>query len=283
MASLKALRNRVTSIKSTRKLTKAIQLVAVAKLRRAQDMAEKARAYENSLDTIISHLISSGVDFNQFNNHKPVNKKLLLAFSADRGLCGPFNNNVVKEVQDFLAKHDNTQLVTFGAYLTRVFKNKGIIKSFDKINANGVSWSTAQLVSNYIMELWQSNNFDEFHIISTKFVSIIRQDIKVKQIIPFCCNTQLQEEEGLKNHNYIYESNLNHVASDLLTKSIFFNVYQGLVESYASEQGASVNAMENATRNADTAVDKLTILCNRTRQAIITNELIEIISGAEAI
>ena len=291
MPSLDDLRKRIKSVKSTQKITKAMKMVAAAKLRKAQDNAEKGRQYSEKMNNIILNLSSSITD--KENAPKLLvgsgNKKihLCIVLTADRGLCGGFNTNIVKKAKSFFTKIKSEgkvlKIITVGSkgydQLKRVYGNK-IIEKISFKDSKVVNYLDAEIVGKKIIGLFEKNEFDICTIFYNQFKNVITQIPQEQQIIP------LKSSEVKKNsveENYEFEPEEDEILSNLLPKNISTQIFKAMLENSASEQGSRMSAMDNATRNAGELVDKLTINYNRSRQAAITKELIEIISGAESL
>ena len=291
MPSLDDLRKRISSVKSTQKITKAMKMVAAAKLRKAQEMAEKGRPYSDKMNMIIQNLSQAISD--------PANAPKLLVGSgqdkthlcvvmtADRGLCGGFNTNIVKQAKSYfnkiLKESKNLKIITVGSkgldQLKREY-GKYIIKKIDFKTKKKISFQDASLVGDEIVKLFKNNEFDKCIIFYNKFKNVMTQIPQSQQLIP-----AKEDEEANKQQvtSYDFEPEEDEILEDLLPKNISTQVYKGFLENSASEQGSRMTAMDNATRNAGDLVEKLTINYNRSRQAAITKELIEIISGAESL
>jgi len=291
MPSLDDLKKRITSVKSTQKITKAMKMVAAAKLRKAQENAEKGRPYSEKMNNIILNLSSSITD--KENAPKLLagtgNEKvhLCIVLTADRGLCGGFNTNIVKKARSFFEKikieGKNLKIITVGTkgydQLKRVYANQ-IIEKISFKDSKVANYSDAETVGKKIIQLFEKNEFDICTIFYNKFKNVITQIPQEQQIIP------LKSSEVNKNSvedNYEFEPEEDEILSNLLPKNISTQIFKAMLENSASEQGSRMSAMDNATRNAGELVDKLTINYNRSRQAAITKELIEIISGAESL
>jgi F-type H+-transporting ATPase subunit gamma len=289
MASLKDLKNRIESVKSTRKITKAMQMVAAAKLRRAQDFAESARPYADSMKSVLSNLAKGASD--DFGAPKLLagngrsNIMLLIVATSERGLCGGFNSSIVKIAKSHAAKYlkegKTVKIFTIGKkgreQLKRDF-GQLMIGHFDMSTFKGVPYSVASEISKNMTNLFEDNEFDVATIFYSQFQSVLVQNPTAQQLIPV-----LIEETDMGITSYDYEPDKDLILTELLPQAITTKIFTALLENGASEQGARMSAMDNATRNAGEMIDKLTIKYNRSRQAAITNELIEIISGAEAL
>jgi F-type H+-transporting ATPase subunit gamma len=289
MPSLKDLKNRISSVKSTQKITSAMKMVAAAKLRRAQDQALASRPYTSLMDKIVSKISSkaSGTSIDLLTG-KPENKtQLLVVFSADRGLCGGFNGSITrsvkKEINDLQQNGVNVKLLMVGKKsadsLNREYGNLFI----DKIEGKSAkpNYADAEVLATKIIDLFENGDFGVCRVIYNKFVSAIAQEVTFKSLIP--AEIQINEENQDNASIYDFEPSEEEILTDLLPRNLATQLFSSQIESTASELAARMTAMDNATRNAGEMIDKLTLQYNRTRQAVITSELIEIISGAEAL
>ena len=291
MASLDDLKKRITSVKSTQKITKAMKMVAAAKLKRAQESAEKGRPYSQKMNNIILNL-SSGIS--DKNNAPKLlsgtgNEQLHLCviMTSDRGLCGGFNANIIKKAKSYFLKlkeeGKELKIITVGTkgndQLKRVYGDK-IIENISFKNSKNANYFDAEKVGKIIIERFEKGEFDICTIFYNQFKNVITQIPQAQQIIPL--NTEVKNENELIE-SYEFEPEEDEILSNLLPKNISTQIFKAMLENSASEQGARMSAMDNATRNAGEMVDKLTIEYNRSRQAAITKELIEIISGAESL
>ena len=294
MPSLDDLKKRIKSVKSTQKITKAMKMVAAAKLRKAQESAEKGRPYSNKMQNIILNLTKS------INNPENAPKLLVgtgndqiylcVVMTADRGLCGGFNSNICKLAKNYfkklLSEGKKIKIIAVGSKgLDQIKRDYGqyIIKKFSFKEKKQISFKEADIVGREIIELFNKKEFDKCIIFYNNFKNVITQIPQAQQIIP----TELADlKDGDKNQeqiSYEFEPDEDEILEDLLPKNISTQVFKAFLENAASEQGSRMTAMDNATRNAGDLVDKLTINYNRSRQASITKELIEIISGAESL
>ncbi len=294
MPSLDDLKKRIKSVKSTQKITKAMKMVAAAKLRKAQENAEKGRPYSQKMQNIILNLTKSISD--------PENAPKLLVgtgkdqvylcvvLTADRGLCGGFNSNICKLAKNnfkkLLSEGKEIKIITVGSKGLDQIKreySKYVIKKLNFKDKKQISFNEAEIVGKEIIELFNKDEFDKCIIFYNNFKNVITQIPQAQQIIPaekIESNDKNKTEEKL---SYEFEPDEDEILEDLLPKNISTQVFKALLENAASEQGSRMTAMDNATRNAGDLVDKLTINYNRSRQASITKELIEIISGAESL
>jgi F-type H+-transporting ATPase subunit gamma len=296
MPSLKSLRTRITSVKSTRKITSAMKMVSAAKLRRAQEQAQAARPYAERMERMLGSLASSfaGVEGGPalLAGTGKDQTHLIVAISSDRGLCGGFNGAIVREARRYIARVEGegktVRVLTVGRkgrdQLRRTHP-KSIIHSYEDIGRKRLSFAEAETVTAKVVELFDAGEFDVAAVLYNKFKSAMTQIVTVQQVIPFAMpedeQTANPADAGMKAL-YEFEPEEDQILADLLPKNLSIQVYRALLESAASEQGARMTAMDSATRNAGEMINKLTLVYNRTRQAVITKELIEIISGAEA-
>jgi F-type H+-transporting ATPase subunit gamma len=292
MANLKVLKNRIASVKSTRKITKAMQMVAAAKLRRAQEAAEASRPYTERFNAVMAGLAASvggsdsapkllsGTGSDQVN--------LLVVMTSERGLCGGFNTNIVKKAkvhaQALLAAGKEVKILTVGKkgrdQLKREYADH-LIGHVDMTDVKRLSYGDAQGVAKDVLGRFDEGEFDVATLFYASFVNVVSQIPQAQQIIP--AKFEDDGEDGGATTLFDYEPSEEAILADLLPRGVATAIFSGLLENAASEQGARMSAMDNATRNAGDMIDSLTIEYNRSRQAVITNELIEIISGAEAL
>ena len=292
MPSLDDLKKRIKSVKSTQKITKAMKMVAAAKLRKAQENAEKGRPYSRKMQNIILNLTNS---INDPQNAPKLligtgddKKYLCVVLTADRGLCGGFNSNICKlakiNFKKILGEGKTLKIITVGSKgLDQIKREYGkyIIKKFSFKEKKQISFNEAKIVGDEIISLFNQNEFDKCILFYNNFKNVITQIPQAQQIIPAENNSSDKTDE--KTHSYEFEPDEDEILEDLLPKNISTQIFKALLENAASEQGSRMTAMDNATRNAGDLVDKLTINYNRSRQASITKELIEIISGAESL
>jgi len=291
MASLDDLKKRIASVKSTQKITKAMKMVAAAKLRRAQEGAEKGRPYSEKMNNIILNL-SNGISDKE-NAPKLLSGTgedkihLCVVLTSDRGLCGGFNTNIIRKAKSYFQKilneGKNLKIITVGTkgydQLKRIYKNN-IIERLSFKDSKIVNYIDAEKVSKIIINNFEKKEFDICAIFYNQFKNVITQIPQEQQIIPL----KASDSEGSSSEdNYEFEPEEDEILSNLLPKNIATQIFKAMLENSASEQGSRMSAMDSATRNAGDMVDKLTIEYNRSRQAAITKELIEIISGAESL
>ena len=289
MPNLSDLKNRIASVKSTRKITKAMQMVASAKLRRAQDAAQAGRPYAEQFNAVMTGLASS-VSESESGPKLLIGTgsdsiQLLIVMTAERGLCGGFNSNIVKlaraEAKKLLSEGKKVKIITVGKKGRESLKREFgdfLVDHIDLSDVKRVVYSNAQAICENILRRFNLNEFDIAKIYFSEFASIINQVPTELQIIPAKFDSTFDETTV-----YDYEPSEEGILADLLPRAVATQIFTALLENAASEQGARMSAMDNATRNAGEMIDKLTIQYNRSRQAKITNELIEIISGAEAL
>jgi F-type H+-transporting ATPase subunit gamma len=296
MASLKDLRPRIASVKPTKKITSAMKMVAASKLRRSQDAAEAARPYADRMGTMLGRLAaavggSQGAPKLLAGTGKD-DVHLLVVFTADRGLCGGFNASIIKatriKIRALRAAGKTVKLICVGRKgadaLKREFGDAIVARYTGVEGKKGIDFSAATDVADKILALYDEGEFDVCSIFYNKFVSAISQVVTEQQLVPFAVpEADGQEEATGSSAVYEYEPSEEAILADLLPRNVGVQIFGAMLESSASEHGARMSAMDNATRNAGDMIDRLSIQYNRSRQAQITNELIEIISGAEAL
>ncbi|WP_136636723.1 F0F1 ATP synthase subunit gamma [Pseudooceanicola onchidii] len=292
MPSLKDLKLRIESIKSTRKITKAMQMVAAAKLRRAQDAAEAARPYAERFNAVLGQLAASvgGSDSAPMllRGTGKDDVHLLVVMSAERGLCGGFNTNIVKlarqRIAALKAQGKTVKVLTVGKKGREQLKRDNadlFVGHVDLSEVKRIGYANAQDIAKDLLGRFDAGDFDVATIFYSKFENVVSQIPTAQQIIP--ASFDAPEEGEAEATLYDYEPDEETILADLLPRGVATQIFAALLENGASEQGARMSAMDNATRNAGDMIDRLTIEYNRSRQAVITNELIEIISGAEAL
>jgi len=294
MPSLKDLRNRISSVKATQKITKAMQMVAAAKLRRAQEAAEAARPYAERMGEVLANLAAEYEGRDDAPKLMAGTGKddvhLLVVATAERGLCGGFNTNIAKlakeRTRSLIAQGKTVKILCVGKKgfdaLKRDF-GKHIIKTIELQGVKNVGFANADEIGREVLSMFEKGEFDVCTLFYSEFRSVISQIPTAQQLIPASFDGADTAEQGEASAVYEYEPDEGEILADLLPRNISVQIFRGLLENAASEQGARMSAMDNATRNAGDMIDKLTISYNRQRQAQITKELIEIISGAEAL
>jgi F-type H+-transporting ATPase subunit gamma len=290
MPSLKDLKNRIESVKSTRKITKAMQMVAAAKLRRAQDAAESARPYTERFNAVMAGLASGAAGSASapklLSGTGSDTVHLLVVMTAERGLCGGFNGNIAKlarqHAQKLLADGKTVKVLTVGKKGRDAIKRDlgdHFVGHIDLTEVKRVGYLDAQGIAKDVLGRFDAGDFDIATIFFSRFENVVTQHPTALQVIP----AQFETADDADTTLYDYEPSEDAILADLLPRGVSTQIFAALLENAASEQGARQSAMDNATRNAGEMIDKLTIEYNRSRQAVITNELIEIISGAEAL
>ncbi len=293
MPNLKDLKNRISSVKSTRKITKAMQMVAAAKLRRAQEAAEASRPYSERFNAVMAGLAASvgGSDSapKLLSGTGEDKVHLLVVMTAERGLCGGFNSNIAKKAKaharDLLSQGKEVKILTVGKKGRDALRRdlgEHLVGHVDLSEVKKIGYGDAQNIAQDVLNRFDAGEFDVATIFYAKFVNVVMQTPTAQQIIPAKFDAEEGEDSGA-NTLFDYEPSEEEVLADLLPRGVATAIFSALLENGASEQGARMSAMDNATRNAGEMIEKLTIEYNRTRQAVITNELIEIISGAEAL
>ena len=297
MPSLKDIKTQINSVVSTKKITTAMKMVAASKLRRSQEKAVAARPYSSRLEEMLSSLASSAASgegiIKLLTGTGNDQNYMIVPVSADRGLCGGFNSSINREtfklVKSLEKDGKNVQLMPVGKksrdFFNRVMKDQ-IAESFIDLNVSNSGYDSALQVSNKLQDLYFNGKFDKCILVFNKFVSAISQDVTQQQLIPLDVSEsskEVKEDGNDAKAIYDYEPDEETILKDLLPKNVSIQIFKVLLESDAGEHGARMAAMDNATRNAGEMIDGLTLKYNRTRQAFITKELIEIISGAESI
>ena len=292
MPSLKELRNRIDSVKNTQKITKVMQMVAAAKLRRAQEAAEAARPYSDRMDAVLANLSASlvgvpGAPELLVGNGKD-DRHLLIVATAERGLCGGFNSSIAKlarqRYNDLKAQGKEVKFLFVGKKGYDVLKREmaaDIIDMIDLSEVKQVGFVNAHEIGERVINMFENGEFDVCSVFYSRFQSVIEQTPTEHQLIP--AKFDGGEGDSAAAAVYDYEPDEKGILKDLLPRNVSVQIFKALLENGASEQGARMSAMDNATRNAGDMIDKLTITYNRSRQAQITTELIEIIAGAEAL
>jgi F-type H+-transporting ATPase subunit gamma len=294
MANLKELRNRISSVTSTQKITRAMQMVAASKLKKAQDAVESTRPYSDKLSTVVGNLSKEmeGDD----NAPKLLvgngnsDRYLLVVATSERGLCGGFNSSITRlaaqSARKLIQEGKEVKFICVGkkgkAALSREFSND-IIEFFDFSEVRNLGFPQGDSIAQKIISLFDKNSFDVCKLYYSRFESVLTQIPTEQVIIPYGFKNEEIKDTIAQEACYEYEPDEIDILKDLLPKNLSIQVFRALLENFASEQGARLSAMDNATRNAGEMIDKLKVTYNRSRQATITSELIEIISGAEAL
>ena len=291
MPSLKDLRNRINSVRATRKITSAMKMVAAAKLRRAQERAEEARPYAERMDAVLTNLARAARDSHTapklLRGTGSEQVHLLVVATAERGLCGGFNSSIVRlakqHIQELIGQGREVKILTVGRkgreQLRREY-GKMFVGHVDLSGVRQVGFQNAREIAAEVLKRFDEGEFDVATLFYNRFKTVLTQIPTAQRLIPAAVP---EEEAPAVALNYEYEPDEDELLAELLPQNLAVQIYRGLLENAASEQGARMTAMDNATRNAGEMIDRLTILYNRSRQAAITKELIEIISGAEAL
>ena len=291
MPSLKDLKNRIESVKSTRKITSAMKMVAAAKLRRAQEAAEAARPYAERMEAVLGNLSKAAAGKDSapklLRGTGSDQVHMLIVATSERGLCGGFNSNIVRKVREditrLIREGKTVKILTVGKKGREQLRRDHEEKLVDHVDLSAVKklgYENAAEIADDVLKRFDAGEFDVATLYFNRFQSVLTQVPTGMQLIPAEFDA---DEGGSEAVNYEYEPDEEEILADLLPRNIATQIFRGLLENGASEQGSRMTAMDNATRNAGEMIDKLTIQFNRSRQAAITNELIEIISGAEAL
>jgi F-type H+-transporting ATPase subunit gamma len=289
MANLKEIKNRITSISSTMQITSAMKMVSAAKLKRAQDAITQMRPYAEKLQEILGNL-SATLDLseNAYSEHREVKNAYIIAVTSNRGLCGGFNNNVIKKVNALKAgeyAQYNTKIISIGKKANDVFGKDALNVRPEGIGAaedmfNDLTFERSSEVAQYLMDVFAAGSVDKVVVIYNKFKNAALQEVMEEQFLPIVAN---DEEGGAAAGDYIFEPSKSEIVEDLLPKSLKIQLFKALLDSHASEHGARMTAMHKATDNAGELKRDLTLQYNKARQAAITNEILEIVGGAEAL
>ncbi len=289
MANLKEVKTRISSVQSTQQITKAMKMVAAAKLRRAQDSIIQMRPYAQKLDSILVGVSASlDTEENVFSEEREVNSVLIIAITSDRGLCGPFNSNVFKATTTLIADKYANQFKEGGVTIMPIGKKAldyfgkrefNVERKFGELFGR-LSFDEAMKAAEFAMKAFEDKKFDTVEIVYNEFKNVATQIMCTDQFLPIVSN----EEEGSSvNNDYIYQPNQDTLVEHLIPTSLKIKLYKALLESNASEHGARMTAMDKATENAGDLLKELKLKYNQTRQAAITNEILEIVAGAEAL
>ncbi len=284
MPSLKSIKKRISSVKNTRQITKAMKMVSAAKLRRAQENVTAARPYARKLAEVLEKLAANQeVDTHPLLAPREIEKVLLIVVTSDRGLCGGFNANICKAAERFVrenkGEYSEINIMTVGRKGNEFLKNRQkVVKNYSNIFGN-LNYQTAALLAQEVIQGYLAEEYDKVFILYNAFKSVMTQEITLQQLLPVAPPAQAEEVPT----QYIYEPSQGALLDELLPKNIEVQMFKALLESLASEHGARMTAMDSASKNASEMIGKLTLIYNRARQAAITKELMEIISGAESI
>lgn len=292
MASLKEVRNRIVSVNSTQQITKAMKMVAAAKLRRAQDNIIQMRPYAQKLGEMLSTVASSGAEFaseSPLKQQRPVEKVLMVVVTSDRGLCGAFNTNVLKGAMNRIQSAYATQAAKGNVEVLAIGKKgaEGMARRGFKVNTNYIglfsdlSFANVKQAGEEIMDAFSAGQYDVVELVYNQFKNVATQVIRTENYLPIA--PESDSEESASNINYIFEPSEKSILEELIPKSLKIQLYRAVLESNASEHGARMTAMDKATENAQELLKDLRLVYNRSRQAAITNEILEIVGGAEAL
>jgi F-type H+-transporting ATPase subunit gamma len=287
MPSLKEIRNRISSVGSTMQITSAMKMVSAAKLKRAQDAVTQMRPYANKLKEILGNLSSSlDLSENAFADVRTGNKVLIVAISSNRGLCGGFNNNIIKKVNQLLAENfanDDVKLLCLGKKVTDAFRRSSLRIENSEFGVEDIfadlNFANSSIIASSVMQQFLDKKYDKVVVIYNSFINAATQDVKTEQFLPVIPTVS----EGSAVGDYIFEPSKEEIVEELIPKSLKVQFYKGLLDSNAAEHGARMTAMHKATDNATELQKNLKLSYNKARQAAITNEILEIVGGAEAL
>jgi len=286
-AGVKDLKRRIRSIKNTQQITKAMKMVAAAKLRRAQEAAEKSRPYTETLKETLARLVgvSTDVEHPLLAKRDEVLKVGYIVVTADRGLCGGYNTNIIRAVTDAIAADERKPdkgIIAVGRKSRDFFRKRtGVEAEFVNLG-DKIQYADAREISQYVMNAYENEEFDEIYLVYAKFINVLRQVPTVVKILPI---EPPEEGSTTEEHNveYIYEPSAESILLNLLPRYVGSQIYHAMLEGKASEQGARMTAMGNASQNAGEIIGNLTLKMNKVRQAAITDEILDIVGGAEAL
>jgi F-type H+-transporting ATPase subunit gamma len=283
LATLKEIKNRITAVKSTQKITKAMKMISATKLKKAQDRIIATRPYAHKMSELLSHLVSASEDIsNPLMSEREVKNKIVVIVSGDRGMCGSFNSNLIKYSSGYLHEiGKDTPIVTVGKKGNDYFSKRkyNVAKSYTHIFSS-LDLNISNEITNYLVTGYLNNEFDLVEIIYNEFKSVVKQVVTKEQFLPL---TRPKDTSGADLTDYIYEPSSKSLLEELIPKHLKVQFWKTLLESNAAELGARMTAMEIATKNADDLIKHLNLLYNKARQESITKELLEIVSGAEAL
>jgi F-type H+-transporting ATPase subunit gamma len=284
MANLKEIRNRIASIGSTMKITSAMKMVSAAKLKKAQDAIIQMRPYSNKLTELLQNLSATldSDDGGEFTQQRDVNKVLIVAITSNRGLCGGFNSSVIKEVARIAKKNyagKDVSIFTIGKKGNDILSKEHQIYKFESDLYDDLTFENAAVFAEDLMEQFENGKFDHIELVYNRFKNAATQILTQEQYLPIAA----AEETDDASADYIFEPNKEEIVKGLIPKSLKIQLYKAIRDSYASEHGARMTAMHKATDNATELRDDLLLVYNKARQASITNEILEIVGGAEAL
>ncbi len=285
MATLREIRTRISSVKSTQQITKAMKMVASAKLRRAQENILATRPYAKKLQSVVGHLIARVENSDHILlKNRPIEKILLVIVTADRGLCGAFNANIVRQAVTHIESYTDKEVSLFvvGKKGFEFFSRRNFTIFNKKINFfNHLDFYDASEIVSSLIESYSTSQFDQIEILYNEFKSAVRQDVVLEQFLPFVPDEEMKQSAS--KVDYLYEPGKEEILSLIIPKQLNIQIWKVLLESNAAEQGARMTAMESATDNAEEMISQLTLHYNRARQSAITKEISEIVGGAEAL
>ena len=285
MANLKEIRNRIASVSSTMQITSAMKMVSAAKLKKAQDAITSMRPYANALTELIQNLSGSldGDTQNLYTQVRPKQSVLIISITSNRGLCGAFNANIIKKTRQLVDKEFKNQkvsLITIGKKGSEILNKSGkVISSYDSVFDN-LTYNNVSNIAEIVMNHYEKKTFDQVVLVYNRFKNAATQIIEVESFLPIVAE---KKSENNSNVDYIFEPSKSEIISELLPKSLKMQLFKALRDSFASEHGARMTAMHKATDNATDLRDQLKLTYNKARQAAITNEILEIVGGAEAL
>ena len=285
MANLKEIRNRIASVSSTMQITSAMKMVSAAKLKKAQDAITSMRPYANTLTELIQNLSGSmdGDTQNLYTQVRPKQSVLIISITSNRGLCGAFNTNIIKKTRQLVDKEFKNQkvsLITIGKKGSEILNKSGkVISSYDSVFDN-LTYNSVSNIAEIVMNHSEKKTFDQVVLVYNRFKNAATQIIEVESFLPIVAE---KKSENNSNVDYIFEPSKSEIISELLPKSLKMQLFKALRDSFASEHGARMTAMHKATDNATDLRDQLKLTYNKARQAAITNEILEIVGGAEAL
>lgn len=287
MATLRDVEKRIRSVKSTRRITKAMEMVAAAKLRRAQSWVEQAKPYSSKLDEMLSHLATGSATeiAHPYFEERPVKKRTLVVIVSDRGLCGSFNSNLLRQTDKWLGEHDDAELemVAVGKRAQDYYKSRfGNIVEYYGDWGGVIDYGRAREIAAYLTNRFVSGDTDEINLAFTRFVSLVRYNPGIEKYLPVS-RPEAGGEKASTVSDYIFEPTSEQIYAQLMPSYANTKMITAILESFASEHGSRMMAMGNATKNAGEMVDSMTLEYNKARQAQITKELLEVVSGAEAL
>lgn len=286
MSQLKEIKNRIVAVKNTQKITRAMKMVATAKLRRAQDRIISARPYANKIDELLKQLASvADKGANPLMEQRPVKTNLVVVITGDRGLCGSFNTNIIKHATQRIKElGENTKIIAVGKKSVDFFKksNLDVIGNYPVVFSD-LRIEIAKNVIEFIKKGYFEGSYDRVYIINSEFVSMMKQIPVMEKFLPIIDDSETDKTETKAKIDYIFEPDADTILNDLIPRQMLIKLWKALLESNAAEQAARMTAMENATRNASDLIKHLDLQYNRARQEAITKEILEIVGGAEAL